>query len=138
MYEIFEKLCNAKGITTYRFCKDMSVSSSTISTWKKKQTIARPELAKKVCDYFGVSMDYLMTGKEIETKESLLKPRDEKEIKNILANTEQLLKQEGLMFDGTPATPEAIDSILSAMQIGMEMAKKKNKELYTPKKYKKD
>lgn len=138
MYEIFEKLCNAKGITTYRFCKDMSVSSSTISTWKKKQTIARPELAKKVCDYFDVSMDYLMTGKEIETKESQLKLRDEKEIKNILANTEQLLKQEGLMFDGTPATPEAIDSILSAMQIGMEMAKKKNKELYTPKKYKKD
>ena len=28
--------------------------------------------------------------------------------------------------------------ILFAMQIGMEMAKKKNKEKYTPKKYKKD
>ena len=32
------------------------------------------------------------------------------------------------MFDGDPASPEAIDSILSAMQVGMEMAKKKNKE----------
>ena len=42
------------------------------------------------------------------------------------------------MFDGDPASPEAIDSILSAMRIGMEMAKKKNKEKYTPKKYKKD
>ena len=51
---------------------------------------------------------------------------------------EQLLSQEGLMFDGDPASPEAIDSILSAMQIGMELAKKKNKEKYTPKKYKKD
>ena len=57
----------------------------------------------------------------------------------ILARTkEQLLSQEGLMFDGDPASPEAIDSILSAMQIGMELAKKKNKEKYTPKKYKKD
>ena len=36
------------------------------------------------------------------------------------------------------ACKEAIDSILSAMQIGMELAKKKNKEKYTPKKYKKD
>ena len=33
---------------------------------------------------------------------------------------------------------EAIESILSAMKIGMEMAKQKNKEKYTPKKYKKD
>ena len=32
-----------------------------------------------------------------------------------------------------PLPPEAIDSILSAMQIGMELAKKKNKEKYTPK-----
>ena len=48
---------------------------------------------------------------------------------------EQLLSQEGLMFDSDPASPEAVDSILAAMQIGMEMAKKKNKEKYTPKKY---
>ena len=56
----------------------------------------------------------------------------------ILFNTEELLKQDGLMFDGNPASPEAIESILSAMQIGMEMAKKKNKEKYTPQKYRKD
>ena len=42
------------------------------------------------------------------------------------------------MFDGNPASPEAVESILSAMQVGMEMAKKRNKELYTPKKYKED
>ena len=43
------------------------------------------------------------------------------------------------MFEGgQPATQEQIDSILSAMQIGMEMAKKKNKEKYTPKLYKND
>lgn len=65
--------------------------------------------------------------------------RDTRDIEKILEQTrEQLTSQEGLMFDGDPVTPEAIDSILSAMQIGMEMAKKKNKEKYTPKKYKKD
>ncbi len=65
--------------------------------------------------------------------------KDEKDISKILEQTkEQLLSQEGLMFDGDPASPEAVDSILAAMQIGMEMAKKKNKEKYTPKKYKKD
>lgn len=73
------------------------------------------------------------------TEHSTLTPRDEKDIEKIIEHTrEQLLSQEGLMFDGDPASPEAVDSILAAMQIGMEMAKKKNKEKYTPKKYKKD
>lgn len=69
---------------------------------------------------------------------STLTKRDTKQIEAILSDTEALLKQDGLMFDGDPASPEAIDSILSAMKIGMEMAKQKNKEKYTPKKYKKD
>ena len=79
-----------------------------------------------------------MTGKESPKEEaSSLTKRDEKEINDILSNTEVLLQQEGLMFDGDPASPEAIESILSAMKIGMEMAKKRNKEKYTPKKYQK-
>ena len=82
-----------------------------------------------------------MTGKEEDEQtpqEPQLKPKDKKDIEEILASTEELLQQDGLMFDGDPASPEAVASILSAMQIGMEMAKKKNKEKYTPKKYKKD
>lgn len=47
MYEIFEKLCAKKGITPYRFCKDMGVNSSTISSWKTKGSLVGPELAKK-------------------------------------------------------------------------------------------
>ena len=75
----------------------------------------------------------------MERDESFLTKRDTKDIEKILDMTRaQLENQEGLMFDGDPASPEAIESILSAMQIGMEMAKKKNKEKYTPKKYKKD
>ena len=69
MYEIFELLCNEKGITPYKFCKDTGVSTSTISTWKKKNSQCRPELAEKVCNYFGISHDYLMTGKDAETSE---------------------------------------------------------------------
>ena len=75
----------------------------------------------------------------MEREESFLTKRDTKDIEKILDMTRaQLENQEGLMFDGDPASPEAIESILSAMQIGMELAKKQNKEKYTPKKYKKD
>lgn len=60
MYEIFEKLLNVNNITIYKFCKDTQISESTIYTWKKKKSVARPELAEKVCNYFGVTIDFLM------------------------------------------------------------------------------
>ena len=90
-----------------------------------------------MCDLFHCNRSDLMEDKA--TTSSEFTARDEKDIAKILEQTkEQLLSHEGLMFDGDPASPEAINSILDAMQIGMEMAKKKNKEKYTPKKYKKD
>lgn len=138
MYEIFEQLLQRNGISAYRVAKEAGVTQTALSNWKNGRNTPSAPTLQKIADYFGVSIDYLMTGKETEEKESKLKPKDERDIKNILANTEQLLKQDGLMFDGQPASQEAIDSILSAMQIGMEIAKKKNKEKYTPKKYKKD
>ena len=139
MYEIFEQLLKQHGITAYRVAKDTGVTTATLTSWKQGKYTPKPEKMQKIADYFGVSLSYLMTGKEDSlVNEPQLKPKDERDIKTILANTEQLLKQDGLMFDGDPASPEAIESILSAMQIGMEMAKKKNKEKYTPKKYKKE
>lgn len=65
MYEIFEKLLELKGITIYKFCKENEISESTIYTWKRKKSVAKHELAEKVCEYFGVTIDFLM-GKEDE------------------------------------------------------------------------
>lgn len=139
MYEIFELLLKKYGVTTYQVAKATGISTASFTGWKQGKWNFKTDKLQKIADYFGVSLDYLMTGKEdSEKKEPKLKPKDEKDIKTILENTEQLLKQPGLMFDGKPASQESIDSILSAMQIGMEMAKKKNKELYTPKKYKEE
>lgn len=121
--------------------------------YKSKTTIAKIEngtndiVQSKVTEFAKVldtTPAYLMgwtqlDGNVVNEKEPELTARDERDIAKILEQTkEQLLSQEGLMFDGDPASPEAINSILDAMQIGMEMAKKKNKEKYTPKKYKKD
>ena len=91
MYEIFELLCNQKGIRPYKFCKDMVVSTSTVSTWKKNNSQCRPDLAEKVCNYFGVSLDYLMTGKEISNKEKAI-------IDVQLSRQPQLIKEYMLKF----------------------------------------
>lgn len=138
MYQVFEQLLQKHGISAYKVAKEAGVTQTALSNWKNGRNTPSATTLQKIAEYFGVTVDYLMTGKEDTEKKSKLKPKDQKDIKEILASTEQLLKQDGLMFDGDPASPEAIESILSAMQIGMEMAKKKNKEKYTPKKYKKD
>lgn len=138
MYEIFAKLLEEKGLRAADVTRATGIKSPVFSEWKKGKSKPNTEKMIKIANFLGVSVEYLTTGKDTQIREATLKPKDEKDIKDILSNTEQLLKQEGLMFDGDPASPEAIESILSAMQIGMEMAKKKNKEKYTPKKYKKD
>ena len=127
----FRALARQRDMSLPQLETALGLGNGTISRWRS----ASPNTDKlqKIADYFNVSMDYLLG------RETFLTSRDEKDIDKILEQTrEQLMNQEGLMFDGDPASPEAIDSILSAMQIGMELAKKKNKEKYTPKKYKKD
>lgn len=139
MYEIFEQLLQKHGVTAYRVAKEAGVTQTALSNWKSGRSTPTTKTLQKIADYFGVTIDYLMTGKEPEEhSEPTLTAKDQRDIQKILDQTrEQLMNQEGLMFDGDPASPEAIESILSAMQIGMEMAKKKNKEKYTPKKYRK-
>ncbi|MEG1184765.1 MAG: transcriptional regulator, partial [Eubacterium sp.] len=74
----------------------------------------------------------------LEDDNTELNDKDKKEISKILDNTrEQLTSQEGLMFDGEPASEEGVQSILDALELGLEIAKKRNKEKYTPKKYRK-
>ena len=127
-----KKLAQERGISLPALEAELGFGNSTIVKWDKSTPNA--DKLNAVAKYFDV-MDYLLNGND----DTSLTTRDERDISKIIEQTkEQLLSQEGLMFDGDPASPEAITSILDAMQIGMEMAKKKNKEKYTPKKYKKD
>lgn len=133
-----QELCRNSGISMNQLEQELGFGKGYIS--KLGKSIPNVSKIQLIANYFNVTVDYLMTGEDSsDKKEVTLTPRDERDIEKILDQTkEQLLSQEGLMFDGKPASPEAIDSILSAMQVGMELAKKKNKEKYTPKKYKKD
>lgn len=138
MYEIFAKLLEEKGLKAADVTRATGIKSPVFSEWKKGKSRPNTEKMIKIANFLGVSIEYLLTGNESKSNTNNLTNRDTKQIEAILSDTEALLKQDGLMFDGNPASPEAIDSILSAMKIGMEMAKQKNKEKYTPKKYKKD
>lgn len=136
--ERIQELCKQSGISMNQLEQELNFGKGYIS--KLGKSVPNVNKIQLIANRFNVTVDYLMTGEtSAEKKKVTLTPKDERDIEKILDQTrDQLLSQEGLMFDGKPASPEAIDSILSAMQVGMELAKKKNKERYTPKKYKKD
>lgn len=122
-------------MTQAELAKRLGVGTTSVYNWCNGIKTPRMDKVDVMCDLFNCSRSDLIE----EKPPSTLTPRDERDIEKILDQTrEQLLSQEGLMFDGKPASPEAVESIISAMQIGMEMAKKKNKEKYTPKKYRKE
>lgn len=64
MYEIFEKLCKANGVTAYKVCKATGLTTATISNWKAGRYTPKQEKMQKIADFFNVSLEYLMTGKE--------------------------------------------------------------------------
>ncbi len=142
MYEIFEKLCKERGITPYRFCKDTGINSSTISTWKSKGSECSPKTAKAVCEYFDISMDFLMTGEKTEHKSDpqLLSVKDERDIAKDMENIRQKIMNGAdgpLSYDGEPIPADDAELLLGQIELMMRKLKPINKEKYNPNKNKK-
>lgn len=106
MYEIFEQLLQSRGISAYKFCKETGISQSTISTWKAKRNLISGEIAKKIADYFSVSIDFLTTGKEKEGEKYYLNEETAKAAQEIFEN-----KKLRVLFDAArDATPEDLET----------------------------
>lgn len=141
MYEIFELLCEKYGITPYKFCKDTGIRTSTISSWKKKNSLAGSKLSTAICEYFGVSMDYLMTGKEIpEKREITLTAKDERDIAKTLDKLVcEMENQENspLYYNGVEVDDESRELMKEALDNALRQLKMINKVKYNPNKNKK-
>ena len=66
MYSIFEQLLQKYGVSTYKVSKDTGIAQSVFSAWKNGISTPKQDKIQKIADYFNVSVDYLMTGKEKE------------------------------------------------------------------------
>ena len=66
MYSIFEQLLQKYGVSTYKVSKDTGIAQSVFSAWKNGISTPKQDKIQKIADYFNVSVDYIMTGKEKE------------------------------------------------------------------------
>ena len=59
-YDIFERLCNEKGVKPGRAAEECGINRSNVSLWKSKGFTPRSDALNTIADYFGVSVDYLL------------------------------------------------------------------------------
>lgn len=142
MYEIFEQLLLKHGITAYRVAKETGITTATLTNWKQGKYTPKQDKLQKIADYFGVTVDYLMTGKEEELKERApeLTAKDERDIKRELESLRDKLANKELgpaAFDGKDIPDEDAELFLGQVELMLRRLKVKNKEKYNPHKNKK-
>ncbi len=63
-YDKYRQLCGAVGKSPSAAAVEMGISKGTVSTWKNLGRTPQTAQLKKIADYFGVSIDYLLGNTE--------------------------------------------------------------------------
>lgn len=97
--------------------KAVGVRPQTISQYANGETAPAPSVLLKIADYFGVTTDYLLTGRKVENKP----------VHELLGLSEQTCQNMQLVRDGyfedTPAMLPALDLLLSSKDFYLALEK---------------
>lgn len=141
MYEIYCKLRDEKGIKDSDVVKSTGITKSTFSDWKSGRSKPKNDKLQKIADYFGVTVDYLTTGKEeIKEKDPELTERDERDISKDLDRIMGQIQKGNdgpLYYNGVEIDQASIGLLQNAIEYALRETKKENKVKYNPNKNKK-
>ena len=129
-----KNLAQERGISLPALEAELGFGNSTIVKWDKSTPNA--DKLNAVAKYFGVSMDFLLNGIDVEG----LNEKDNKDISKDLENIMNKLSsgEDGpASYNGEALDPEAAELFRDELQIALRRLKIINKEKYTPNKYKK-
>lgn len=102
MYDIFEQLLQKHGVTPYKVAKEAGVTQTALSNWKTGRSTPTTKTLQKIADYFGVTVDYLMTGEEKDGNRYYLNDETAQMAQKLFEN-----KDLRILFDAAQdATPE--------------------------------
>jgi len=120
-----------KGLKQIEAAQKLGISNGTLSGYERDYRDPDTEILKKMAELYDVSVDELL-GYQVKSK---LSEKDEKDIaKRMEQIRNDLTNTDGLSFSGEPMSPEAIESLLEAMEYIERQTKIINKK-FTPKKY---
>lgn len=139
IYEVIKELSKEKGLSINLLEKTLELSKGSLC----RIDTNRPSIDRlqRIADYFGVSIDYLMSGKEKnETKKTSLTSKDERDIKkklDVIMNDIKQNENGPLFYNGEEIDDMSLSLLENAIESAMKQLKIINKEKYNPNKNKK-
>ena len=130
LYEKIKMLCKEREISIAKLESELGFGNGSIRKWGNAAPAT--DRLEKVADYFHVSTDYLLNR---EDKKIELNARDEKDIAKSLERIMDNLENGEALAYGGEVPEEDKELYRVAIQGALEMIKIKNKERFTPKKY---
>ena len=109
-----KELCRLKGISQGRMEKEIGISNGASSKWKTSSPSL--DILKKLSEYFGVSVDYLMSGKEKAGGETYYFNEETKKIAQKVFENKSLRMLMDSAQDATPEDIETVHSMLLALK----------------------
>ena len=132
--EKVRELRNKKGISQTELGKAVGVSLRTVRGWEAEGRYPKQrDLYTKLAEILECDVDYLLSEKAAFITDSTERfgSRGAKDAQELVADITGL-------FAGGQMAEEDMDALMLAVQEAYVEAKKKNREKYTPKKYRKN
>lgn len=126
------------GMNQMELAKYLKLSQQTISKYENGKADPDKDTLIKLSELFNVSTDYII-GNSDKRNHSELTYKDNRDIAKTLALLKEQIKnnEDGpLNYEGAEVTNEDAELLFDAIELALKRIKKKNKEKYTPKKYK--
>ncbi len=109
-YDVFHQLCQEKGVSPNKACIEMGLSRSVAAKWKNTKTNPSADVLPKIADYFGVTVDSLLS--DMAQKNSPSQHDDEN-----VTLLSQKLKEVGI--DIQNLTPPEVERLVALIKIGL-------------------
>ncbi|RDY28435.1 helix-turn-helix domain-containing protein [Romboutsia weinsteinii] len=100
-----------------------NITEASLSRYENDIREPKAQALTQLSEALEVSTDYLLgLTDDMEVKNNSLVDKSDVEFEAIIKATEDQLIERRVMFDGEPASQEAIDGMLKAMRMGMLLA----------------
>lgn len=133
--EYIKNLRESKKYSQRKLALVANLSNTTISRIESGMVTPDTDSLAKIATALNEPIQNLINLQQDSS--NTLSKKEKKDIaKDLEKFKKELLESDELMFDGHPMSEESLNNILSAIEIGMEQVRRKNKIKYNPKKFK--
>lgn len=116
MYDVFLSLLEKNDIKTSTVAKETGISNMTFSDWKNGKSTPKADKLQKIADFFGVSIEYLMTGEEKENTEHYYYNEDTRQTAQDIFESKELRMLFSAARDATPEDLNTVHTMLLALK----------------------